>query len=98
MTGYRNDELSEGITTPDVEFSLGNYRKDEGGEKWYEKICKFTLGNPRWGSYDTGVVSSSGIGDGGYRCLVAKKNGKIVGIAIDYLLERFPNKFLNEII
>jgi hypothetical protein len=48
--------------------------------------------------YDTGVVSSSGIGDGGYRCLVAKHKGKIVGIAIDFGMERFPNKFLNELI
>ena len=97
MTGYRNDDIAESITTPESNFSLGSYRNDEGGDRWYEAMCKFTL-HDRWGSYDTGVVSSSGIGDGGYRCLVAKKNGKIVGIAIDYLLERFPNKFLNEII
>jgi len=37
-------------------------------------------------------------GDGGYRCLVAKHKGKIVGIAIDFGMERFPNKFLNELI
>ena len=96
MTGYRNDEVAKGITSPETDFVLPY--NDSEGDIWYEKMCKFTLGNPRWGSYDTGVVSSSGIGDGGYRCLVAKKNGKIVGIAIDYLLERFPNKFLNEII
>ena len=33
MTSYRNDQLSEGITTPDVEFSLSDYRKDEGGDR-----------------------------------------------------------------
>ena len=97
MTSYRNDVLSEGITTPtlDQPFVIP-FRED--GDKWYEKICKFTLCEPQWGLYDTGVVSSSGIGDGGYRCLVAKHKGKIVGIAIDYLMEKFPNKFLNEII
>lgn len=97
MTGYRNDEVAEGITTPPLDrpFVLP-YR--ENGDKWYDKMCQFTLSGDRWGSYDTGVVSCSGIGDGGYRCLVAKKNGKIVGIAIDYLMEKFPNKFLNEII
>lgn len=97
MTGYRNDELSESITTPTLDrpFEIP-FRED--GDKWYTKMCQFTLGKDQFGSYDTGVVSSSGIGDGGYRCLVAKKKGKIVGIAIDYLMERFPNKFLNEII
>lgn len=93
---YRNDEVAEGITTPEIDFVLPY--NDKEGDKWYEKICKFTLSNERWGLYDKGVVSCSGIGDGGYRCLVTKKNGKIVGIAIDYLMERFPNKFLNEII
>jgi hypothetical protein len=96
MTGYRNDEVAEGITSPETDFVLPY--NDSEGDMWYEKICRFTLSGQRWGVYDTGVVSSSGIGDGGYRCLVAKKNGKIVGIAIDYLMERFPNKFLNEII
>ena len=54
------------------------------GEKWYEKMCKFTLCDDQWGSYNTGVVSSSGIGDGSYKLLVAKHNGMIVGIAIDF--------------
>ena len=94
MTSYRNDEIAETIKN-------GNgirFDNSGDGDKWYEKMCRFTLTDKKWGSYDTGVVSSSGIGDGGYRCLVAKKKGKIVGIAIDYLMERFPNKFLNEII
>ena len=96
MTGYRNNDIAESITAPRSNFSFGI---DGGeGEKWYEKMCDITLSDKRWGMYDTGVVSSSGIGDGGYRCLVAKKKGKIVGIAIDYLMEKFPNKFLNEII
>lgn len=72
--------------------------KDNDGDDWYEKMCKFTLSSQSWGSYDRGVVSSSGIGDGGYRCLVAKKKGKIVGIAIDFYMEKFPNKDLNEFI
>lgn len=98
MTGYRNDEVAEGITTPPLDNPFVLPYNDSEGDKWYEKICHFTLVKPQWGVYDTGVVSSSGIGDGGYRCLVAKKNDKIVGIAIDYLMEKFPNKFLNEII
>jgi hypothetical protein len=85
MTSYRNDELSESITTPDVEFSLSDYRKDEGGDRWYEKMCKFTLDKQQWGVYDTGVVSSSGYGDGQYPMEVMEDDGKVVGIKITYL-------------
>ena len=86
MTGYRNDELSKSITTPESNFSLGKYRNDEeGGDMWYEKMCKFTLDNESWGVYDTGVVSSSGIGDGMYPLLVAMDNDKIVGIKVVFL-------------
>ena len=94
IESYRNDEIAESITTPDSKFNIG---RDGDGDAWYEKMCQFTLSDNQWGSYDTGVVSSSGIGDGGYRCLVAKKNGKIVGIAIDYLLfgSTFRNKDIN---
>ena len=92
IENYRNDEIAESITTPDSKFSIG---RDGDGDAWYEKMCQFTLSDNQWGSYDTGVVSSSGIGDGGYRCLVAKKKGKIVGICIDFGLEDQPNKFIN---
>jgi len=85
MTGYRNDELSEGITTPEVNFNLGDYRKDDGGEKWYEKMCRFTLSENQWGLYDTGVVSSSGIGDGLYPMDVMMDGDKVVGIRLEYL-------------
>jgi len=85
MTSYRNDELSESITTPDVNFNLGDYRKDDGGEKWYEKMCRFTLSEDQFGLYDTGVVSSSGIGDGLYPLEVMMDKEKIVGMRITYL-------------
>ena len=97
MTGYRNDELSVGITTPILDNPFVLPYNDKGGDMWYEKICHFTLCEPQWGVYDTGVVSSSGIGDGGYDCLVAKQNNKIVGICINYGLDRNPNKFINDL-
>jgi len=101
LSTYKNDDIASSITTPDKTydgrpFTLGV--KDRPGDEWYEKMCQFTLSPESWGSYDRGVVSSSGIGDGGYRCLVAKHKGKIVGIAIDFFMEKFPNKFLNDII
>ena len=80
-------------------FSLEHYRDDsifpepsgfgfaesQEGDRWYGHMCDRTLSDELWGSYDTGVVSSSGYGDGSYRLLVAKHKGKIVGIGIDYL-------------
>ena len=84
MTSYRNDEVSVGITTPTLDnpFVIP-FRED--GDKWYEKICHFTLCEPQWGLYDTGVVSSSGIGDGLYPMEVMMDKEKIVGIRITYL-------------
>jgi hypothetical protein len=84
MTSYRNDVLSEGITTPTLDnpFVIP-FRED--GDKWYEKICKFTLCEPQWGLYDTGVVSSSGIGDGQYPLDVMMDGDKIVGMRLEYL-------------
>jgi hypothetical protein len=86
-TSYRNDEVASGITTPDVDFGM----PDGGeGEKWYTKMCKFTLSEDSYGAYDTGLVSSSGIGDGQYPLYVAyDKDNNIIAmkIEIDYLLD-----------
>jgi hypothetical protein len=84
MTGYRNDVLSEGITTPTLDNPFVIPFREEG-DKWYEKICHFTLCEPQWGLYDTGVVSSSGIGDGQYPLDVMMDGDKIVGMRITYL-------------
>jgi len=83
MTSYRNDELSEGITTPENDFVL-SYNDNEG-DKWYEKMCRFTLSKDQFGLYDTGVVTSSGLGDGQYPVEVMMDKEKIVGIRITYL-------------
>jgi hypothetical protein len=83
MTSYRNDEIAEGITTPVVDFNItGN---DGEGDVWYLKMCKFTLSKEQFGLYDTGVVSSSGIGDGMYPMEVMLDKEKVVGIRITYL-------------
>ena len=80
-------------------FSIEDYRVDslfpepanvgfdefQDGDRWYGHMCDRTLSKERWGAYDTGVVSSSGYGDGSYRLLVAKHDGKIVGIGVDFL-------------
>ena len=85
MTSYRNDEMSVGITTPPLDNPFVLPYNDKGGDMWYEKMCQFTLGKEQFGLYDTGVVSSSGIGDGLYPMEVMMDKEKIVGIRITYL-------------
>jgi hypothetical protein len=84
MTSYRNDEMSEGITTPPLDRPFVLPYSDDG-DKWYDKMCQFTLGENQWGVYDTGVVSSSGIGDGQYPLDVMMDGDKIVGMRLEYL-------------
>jgi hypothetical protein len=93
-------------------FSLETYRKDdvfmekssfgfdtrEDGDHWYGHMCDRTLSDEQWGSYDGGVVSSSGIGDGSYRLLVAKHKGKIVGIAVDFYILDFKSGAFNDLL
>ena len=86
MTTYRNDQIAEGITTPQLERPFVIPFREEG-DVWYEKMCNFTLGGEGWGLYDTGVVSSSGIGDGMYPMDVMMDGDKVVGIKITYLDE-----------
>ena len=84
MTGYRNDEIVENITTPPLDRPFVIPFRNEG-DVWYEAMCKFTLSKDQWGSYDTGVVSSSGLGDGMYPFYVVMDGDKIVGIRLEYL-------------
>ena len=83
---FKNDTIVESIVTPKTDFILGNC--DREGDKWYEKMCQFTLSEDSWGMYDNGVVSSSGIGDGSYLLFVIRdKKKKVVGMLINYLIE-----------
>ena len=80
---YRNDNHNVPLGEGDISF-FGESMNEEG-DKWYEKMCSYTLGKKSWGTYDEGVVSSSGIGDGVYRMYIKKnKEGKIVGIKVDF--------------
>ena len=84
-TSYRKDDIAESITAPTLDrpFVLPY---DNDGDKWYTKMCHFTLCEPQWGSYDTGVVTSSGYGDGGYPLEVVRNDdGEIVGMRITYI-------------
>jgi hypothetical protein len=50
-------------------------------------MCKQTLSEQHWGTYEKGIVSTSGFGDGSYQLFVVKKRGKIVAFAIDFGVE-----------
>jgi hypothetical protein len=89
---YRSDDAAERIATPIIDFMMPY--NDTDGDKWYEKICKFTLSDEQWGVYDTGAVSCSGIGDGGYTLRVAKFKGKVIGILLDYHMEVLNNNVI----
>ena len=85
-TSYRNDTIAEGIVTPPSKFNLPG--RDSEGDIWYEKMCNFTLSDDQSGVYDTGVVTSSGIGDGSYPLdIIRERNGYIVGMKITYLFD-----------
>jgi hypothetical protein len=81
METYRNNEV----------FVTGS-RKENDGEEWYRHISDYTLDTPFWGTYPNGIVSSSGIGDGGYELRVAKHKGKIVGILLDFFMVNLTGK------
>ena len=86
---YRSDEVAEQIG--EGEYGSFPLHRSESGDIWYEKMCSRTLGESGWGHYPEGVVSCSGIGDGSYQLRVARHKGKIVGLAIDYLMENRLN-------
>lgn len=94
---YRNDEVGRTI-----DFINGKspftfpYNTDGPGETWYEKMCDKTLTEPQWGTYDSGVASSSGYGDGSYSLYVAKNDeDEIIGILIDYGVSSEENTEIN---
>lgn len=83
VASYRKDADAEKITTPYVDFVLPGH--DLEGDLWYEKMCKFTLADDGWGSYDSGVVSSSGYGDGMYPVYGAEVDGKLVSLQLTFI-------------
>ena len=80
---YRSDSAAEAINPPWIDFVLPG--RDQEGDAWYEKICKFTLGESGWGAYDAGAVSSSGWGDGMYPVYGAEVNGQVVALQLVFI-------------
>ena len=83
---YRNDSHPIPKVESDDKFP-DEWAKKEG-DKWYVNMCDRTLGEESWGTYDRGVVTSSGFGDGSYPLYVTRNtDGQIVGFHIDFLIE-----------
>ena len=83
VASYRDDSAAAEFKTPKVDFVL--HGDKEPGDVWYESICRYTLAEDGWGSYDTGVVSSSGWGDGMYPVYGAEVDGKIVALQLIFI-------------
>lgn len=64
-------------------FDGGIYDGEDGD--FYDRCCKATLSKKGYGYVPGGFVSSSGYGDGGYECLVYKKNGMAVGVEVTFI-------------
>ena len=58
-------------------------------DDWYHRVGKITLSEESAGTIDnSGFVSSSGYGDGGYVCYLAKNDdGCVVGLKVVYIYE-----------
>ena len=76
---YANDEAFASEENPENKF---------GDTKFYNFCCDLTLSEISAGVIKYGAVSSSGYGDGAYKCFALKnKKGKIVSVTIIFLDE-----------
>jgi hypothetical protein len=74
-------------------FQDSEYPEGETGDygdkdSFYDTCCKLTLGNNQGGIVSikgTGVVSSSGYGDGSYDCLITETNSIVSGIRVVFI-------------
>lgn len=78
---YLNNNL---IKEHDLECEdFGTNRDDD---LFYRACCYLTLGEEKWGTLPTGVVSSSGYGDGTYICYgVVNDNKEYVGFSVVFM-------------
>lgn len=79
---FKNDDIV--TSTPKFSYSV-----EEDGDLWYAMCCDETLYTElNAGVITNGAVSSSGYGDGSYDAFTVKdKDGKIIGIKIEFLFE-----------
>lgn len=84
-SSYRNDKIFEGLRSKFADDFPVSRSEENGGDHWYTHMCDRTLHTEEsWGTYDSGVVTSSGIGDGCYTLSATRSRGKIVGLMINF--------------
>jgi len=76
---WRDDETVKGVERLHDEIICAD-------EPWYSICCDRTLSEVGAGVIPWGVVSSSGYGDGSYDAYYLEQDGKVVAIAIDFLM------------
>jgi len=101
MTSYRNDEMSQDLPwLTEKGDPFGDHPvspQEEPGSEWYVKMCDRTLSTDQgWGVYDTGVVSSSGYGDGQYDLEVCQMDGLIHGFRIIFIDDSYEEEYEDE--
>lgn len=79
---YRNDDVFKNIPS---KFGEKYVAKPENGEHWYTHMCDRTLCDKLYGTYNNGVVSSSGYGDGSYPLDICIDNDEIVGLSVQFI-------------
>ena len=95
METYRKDEVFvTGQSNFSKTYGTSTRGKDDGGEEWYGHMCDMTLEGEGWGSYPNGIVSRSGIGDGSYELRVAKHKGKVIGMVLDFFMEKLTGPII----
>lgn len=60
-------------------------QSEDPEEAFYGACCEITLGGLGGGTLEYGIVSSSGFGDGGYKCYTIEEEGQIVAVKINYI-------------
>lgn len=88
---YRDDSYK--FPYKPYDFGTDFPTNDNGGDLWYRHMVTHTLSEQQWGTYEKGIVSTSGFGDGSYQLFVVKKRNKIVAFAIDFGVE--DGKFID---
>lgn len=89
-SSYRKDDTARSLPWTLPEDSVIREIADgDAGDHWYAKMCNLTLSDQGWGGYDTGVVSSSGWGDGSYELSICYEgdhdDNEIEGLKITFI-------------
>ncbi len=73
----------------DEEYYQQYHTEEECNDDWYDAICNLTLSRAQYGTKDEKcVVSSSGYGDGGYTCYIARNDKhEVIALMIEFITD-----------